>query len=688
MQNPVLCATMVQLPEDEKKQLRSLSEQEAAEKIGGFRDEIRRHNYLYYVKNEPEISDAEYDRLVKKLELLENEWPDKVTEDSPTQRVGAPPADEFPTVEHVKPMLSLDTADEQEVRAFHRRVLRELDVDTVEYAVEPKLDGLSVEIIYRNGSYERGATRGDGVNGEDVSNNIKTIRAVPLRLRTDGREMPEMLAVRGEVIMHIDAFEQYNKELIQQGKDPMANPRNAAAGSLRLLDPNKTAKRPLDIFFYEVMNYEELDVATQSEALELLERLGLKTNPLVEQHSSVEGLIEYHDEMEERREQLDYEIDGVVVKVNRFDFQEQMGTKTRSPRWAVAYKFPPRREETQIREITVQVGRTGILTPLALLRPVDVQGVTVSRASLHNLDYVREKDIRIGDWVKVVRAGDVIPEVLEPVEERRSGDEEEFVMPDECPVCGSTVVEDGAYYRCSGGLSCPAQLKKSIEHFGSKGALDIDGLGEQTVALLVDEDLVERVSDLYRLSKDDLTGLPRFAETSADNLVGAINDSTEQPLDRVIYGLGIPHVGRHMAHVLAEHFGSMDALMDADEEQLHDIREVGPEIARSVVDFFSEERNLEEIDRLRRHGVTMEYEATSGALEGLTFVFTGALEGSTRGEVKELVEREGGRVASSVSSRVDYVVVGADPGSKLDKARELDVEVIDEDAFEKLLSEQ
>ncbi len=688
MQIPVLCATMVQLSEDEKKQLHSLSEQEAAEKIEGLRDEIRHHNYLYYVKNEPEISDAEYDRLVKKLELLENEWPDMVTQDSPTQRVGAPPADEFPTVEHVKPMLSLDTADEQEVRAFHNRVLRELDIDTVEYAVEPKLDGLSVEIIYRNGSYERGATRGDGVNGEDVSNNIKTIRAVPLRLRTDDGEMPEMLAVRGEVIMHIDAFEQYNKELIQQGKDPMANPRNAAAGSLRLLDSNKTAERPLDIFFYEVMNYEELDVATQSEALELLERLGLKTNPLVEQHSSIEGLIEYHDGMEGQREQLDYEIDGVVIKLNRFDFQEQMGTKTRSPRWAVAYKFPPRREETRIRDITVQVGRTGILTPLALLRPVDVQGVTVSRASLHNLDYVRENDILIGDWVKVVRAGDVIPEVLEPVEERRSGDEEEFVMPDECPVCGSTVVEDGAYYRCSGGLSCPAQLKKSIEHFGSKGALDIDGLGEQTVALLVDEGLVERVSDLYRLSKDDLTGLPRFAETSADNLVEAIQSSTEQPLDRVIYGLGIPHVGRHMAHVLAEHFGSMDALMDADEEQLHDIREVGPEIARSVVDFFDEERNLEEIMRLRRHGVTVEYEAPSGALDGLTFVFTGALESYTRGEAKELVEREGGRVASGVSSRVDYVVVGADPGSKLDKARELDVEVIDEDAFEKLLSEQ
>lgn len=678
---------MVELPADEKKRLHNLSREEAQETIEELRDDIRHHNYLYYVKNEPEISDAQYDRLVKKLELLEDEWPEMVTEDSPTQRVGTPPADEFETVEHVRPMLSLDTADEDEVQAFHERVLRELGADEVEYALEPKLDGLSIEVIYRDGSYERGATRGDGVNGEDVSNNVKTIRAVPLRLRGDAEEMPEMLAVRGEVIMHIDAFEEYNKQLIQEGREPMANPRNAAAGSLRLLDPSKTAERPLDVFFYEVMNYEDLDVDTQAEALELLEQLGLKTNPLAEVHTSVEDLHAYHDEMEAKREQLDYEIDGVVIKVNRFDFQEQMGTKTRSPRWAVAYKFPPRREETQIRDITVQVGRTGILTPLALLKPVDVQGVTVSRASLHNLDYVREKDIRIGDWVKVVRAGDVIPEVLEPIEEERSGDEERFEMPQECPVCGSAVVEDGAYYRCSGGLSCPAQLKKSIEHFGSKGALDIEGLGEQTVALLVDEGLVERVSDLYRLSRDDLTELPRFADTSADNLITAIRESEEQPLDRVIYALGIPHVGRHMAHVLAEQFGSMDALMDASEEDLRDIKEVGPEIAHSVVDFFNEERNREEIDHLREHSLTMKHEKTTGALDGLTFVFTGSLDNYTRGEVKELVEREGGRAVSSVSNRVDYVVVGADPGSKLDRARELDVEVVDESAFEDLLSQ-
>ncbi|MGC9308437.1 MAG: NAD-dependent DNA ligase LigA [Thermoplasmatota archaeon] len=677
---------MVQLPADEKERLRSLSREDARQEIQELRDDIRHHNYLYYVKNEPEISDAEYDRLVKQLELLEDEWPEMVTEDSPTQRVGAPPADEFETVEHVKPMLSLDTADESEVRAFHRRMQRELGVDEVEYTVEPKLDGLSIEIIYRNGSYERGTTRGDGVNGEDVSNNIKTIRAVPLRLHTEDVEAPAMLAVRGEVIMHIDAFEAYNKDLIQQGKEPMANPRNAAAGSLRLLDSSKTAERPLDIFFYEVMNYEDVDVATQQEALDLLERFGLKTNPLVEQHTDVEDIIAYHDDMEEKREELSYEIDGVVIKVNRFAYQEQLGTKTRSPRWAVAYKFPPRQEETEIRDITVQVGRTGILTPLALLRPVDVGGVTVSRASLHNYDYVQEKDIRKGDWVKVARAGDVIPEVLESIKEKRTGDEETFEMPDECPVCGSTVVEDGAYYRCSGGLSCPMQLKRSIGHFGSKDALDIEGLGEQTVSLLVEEGLVERVSDLYQLGKDDLTGLPRFADTSAENLVQAIQESTEQPLDRVIYALGIPHVGRHMARVLAEHYGSMDALMAASEEELRDINEIGPEIAHSVVDFFSEERNREEIERLRSHGVTMEYEAATGALDGLTFVFTGALENYTRGEVKELVEREGGRVASGVSKKVDYVVVGVDPGSKLDRARELDVEVIDEATFEELLS--
>ena len=669
--------------------MKKLTREEARKRIEWLRKEIRRHNYLYYVLNKPEISDAEYDTLMEELRQLEEKFPEFITPDSPTQRVGAPPSKEFKNVRHVKPMLSLDTVkNEEEMLAFDKRVRKELGVKCVEYVAEPKLDGLSVELIYENGIYIRGSTRGDGIEGEDVTENIKTIRAVPLVLRSDEIEVPKMLAVRGEVIMHIKDFEEYNKELIERGQEPMANPRNAAAGSLRRLDPRETAERPLDIFFYEIMHQEGgEELKTQWEALHALKKWGLKVNPLARLCKNVEEAMAYHKEMQERRDELGYEIDGVVIKVNPLDYQKKLGTKTRSPRWAIAYKFPPREEITQVMDIVVGVGRTGTLTPVALLKPVDVKGVTVSRATLHNEDYIKEKDVRIGDWVKVARAGDVIPEVMEVIKEKRMGKEKKFVMPSHCPVCGSHVVKEGAYYRCTGGLSCPAQLKRSIEHFASKNAMDIEGLGGKTVEMLVEKGLIKRISDIYRLTKRELMNLPRFAEKSAENLVEAIEKSKEKSLARFIYALGIPNVGEHTARLLADKFKSIDALMNAKMEELMAIKEIGPETAKSIVDFFAEKKNRKEIEELRKLGVRMEYEKRHGKLAGLTFVFTGSLKDFTREEAKELVEEEGGKVASSVSRNVDYVVVGEKPGSKYERAKELGIKIINEEEFKRLLGE-
>ena len=665
--------------------MQRMSREEAKKRIEHLRSEIRRHNYLYYVLNKPEISDAEYDRLMEELRHLEEMFPDLITPDSPTQRVGAPPAKEFKKVRHVRPMLSLDTAKREEVIAFDRRVKKELGVDSVDYVVEPKLDGLSVELVYENGRYVRGATRGDGVEGEDITENIRTIKAVPLVLR-HGREVPDMLVVRGEVIMNIRDFEEFNKELLERGEEPLANPRNAAAGALRRLDPKETAERPPDIFFYEIMHHEGEHPApeTQWEALHALKEWGLKINPHVKHCKTIDCTLAYHDEMESIRDRLEYEIDGIVIKVNRFEYQRRMGEKTRSPRWAVAYKFPPRESETQIMDIGVQVGRTGVLTPVALLKPVDVKGVTVSRATLHNADYIKEKDIRIGDWVKVARAGDVIPEVMEVIRERRTGKERTFTMPDRCPSCGSQVVREGAYFRCTSGLSCPAQLKRSIEHFISKNAMDIQG-GRKTVELLVERGLIRRISDLYRLKKQDLLNLPRFAEKSAENLLSAIAQSRHRGLARLIYALGIPNVGEYTAHLLASRFKTMDALMKATKEELMAIPEIGPETAESIVNFFAEKRNREEIEELRKLGVEMTHEEEGDRLKGKVFVFTGSLEHFSRDEAKEAVEREGGTVSNSVGKNVDYVVVGEKPGSKYKRAQELGVKMINEQEFLKLL---
>ncbi len=662
----------------------------ARKEIKTLREKIRHHDFFYYVKNEPEISDEEYDKLVNRLEELEKQYPDLITPDSPTQRVGAEPAEEFEEVEHIKPMLSLDTGDKQEVKEFDKRMKRELDANKVEYTAEPKLDGLSVELIYENGKYARGSTRGDGINGEDVTENIKTIKAVPLRLRQKDIDLPQTLAVRGEVIMFIKDFERYNKKRVESGKDPMANPRNAAAGSLRRKDPRETADRPLNIFFYEVMNddADDIKVDNQQDAINALEKWGLKTNPEIRHASSIDQAIKYHEQMEEKREKLDYEIDGIVVKLNSFEYQKKIGVKTSSPRWAIAYKFPPRKEETQILDIVVQVGRRGTLTPVALLKPVDVQGVTVSKATLHNEDYIEENDIKIHDWVKIVRAGDVIPEVSEVNKKKRSGNEKTFTMPSHCPVCDSTVVKEGAYYRCSNGLSCPAQLKRSIEHFASKDAMDIDGLGGETIDSFVETGLVSRISDIYRLKKDDLLDLDRFAEKSAQNLLDAIKASKKRRLTRFVYALGIPEVGKHVAGLLVNKFGSIDSLMDASRSDLLEIDEIGPEIAENIENFFAEKQNKKEIREMQNIGIKMKSRKKGGKLQNKRFVFTGALSDFTRSEAKELVENEGGESSSNVSDNVDYVVVGEKPGSKLDEAKQSDVTIIDEDEFKKLISQE
>ncbi len=663
------------------------SKEEAKRHIEELRKLIWHHNYLYYVLNQPEISDAEYDALMDELRKLEAQFPELITSDSPTQRVGAPPAEEFKTVRHVKPMLSLDTAMEKdEVQKFDERIRKEIFVESVEYVAEPKLDGLSVELIYENGRYTQGSTRGDGINGENVTENIKTIRAVPLVLRN--KTIPPFLAVRGEVIMSINDFEKLNEQLIERGEQPLANPRNAAAGSLRRLNPSETAARPLDIFFYEILRVEGGETKTQWDALQLLKQWGLKVNPYVKKCKDIDGAIDYRDELAAKRENLEYEIDGVVIKVNSLDMQERVGTKTRSPRWAIAYKFPPREEVTKIMKIVVRVGRTGTLTPTALLKPVDVSGVTVSRATLHNQDFIDQMDVRIGDVVKVARAGDVIPEVVEVIKEKRTGEEKKFHIPKRCPVCNADVVREGAFYRCTGGLSCLAQLKRSITHFASKGAMDIDGLGEKTVDLFVERGLVRKVSDLYALRKEDVLKLPRFAEKSVDNLLQSLEESKNRSLTRFIYALGIPNAGEHVARLLAKKFGSLENLMNATKDELLSIYEVGPEIAEGVVAFFAEEHNREEIERFRKAGMkatTIREERKEGILKEKTFVFTGALKDFSRDEAKAIVEKLGGRNSFSVSKNTDYVVVGENPGSKYDKAKSLGVKIISEEEFKKII---
>lgn len=668
-----------------------MNREEAEKRIKTLREEIARHDYLYYVLDRPEISDAEYDKLFRELVELEERYPEFASPDSPTQRVGAAPRDDLPKVRHVAAMLSLEsTANAEEVREFDRRMKKSLPAEMISYTAEPKFDGLSVELIYERGILTRAATRGDGIVGEDVTPNVRTIRAVPLGLRSP--QPPFMLAVRGEAIMPLEAFRELNRWMTEREESAFANPRNAAAGSVRQLDSRITAERKLTFFAYEIMAIEgSKPPATHTEELDTLVSLGFNVDKHRKKCRTIEEAIDFHAELSASRDKLPFEIDGVVIQLDSKEARKAIGFRTRSPRWAIAFKFEPRKEITTVEDIVVQVGRTGKLTPVALLRPVDVGGVTVSRATLHNAGEVAKKDIRVGDTVRIERAGDVIPAVVERIPQKGERRKRPFEMPRECPVCGSSVVEDGAYHFCTGGPSCPMQLKRSIEHYASKGALDIDGLGTRTVSAMVDRGLLRGIADLYRLNKEKLLELEGFADKSASNLLEAIERTKTVPLDRFIYALGIRNVGEHVASILAEHFGSLEALMAASKEELLRIHEIGPEVAASVSGFFASKRIRSLIEELRSLGVkvsSISREKSTRPLEGKTFVFTGALEEFEREEAMRIVRSLGGRASSSVSAKTTYVVAGPGAGSKLARARELGIPILSEKEFKRLIGKE
>ncbi len=660
------------------------------ERIARLREAIRHHDYLYYVKDRPEISDSEYDRLFAELVQLEEAHPELVTPDSPTQRVGAAPREELGKIHHERPMLSLDSlVDPRDVSAFDQRMKRELAVDEVEYTVEPKFDGLSVELVYDQGRFIRGSTRGDGNTGEDVTANLRTIRSLPLQLQIDAHP-PGHLVVRGEVYMRLDDFQALNRRMTERGDEPFANPRNAAAGSLRQLDSRITAGRPLVVTCYDTMVMDVPLPASHWDELEALARWGLPVPAHRRRCRTLEEVMAFHRETEQQRDSLAYEIDGIVVKVNRRDWQDRLGVKSRSPRWAIAFKFHPRKEITVVQDIAVSVGRTGTLTPIALLRPVEVGGVTISRATLHNADEVARKDIRVGDTVKVERAGDVIPAIAERVPVPNETRSAPFKMPGHCPVCGSAVAREGAYFYCTGQAACLAQLKGSIEHFASKQAMNIEGLGKKTVAQLVDRGLVKNLADLYRLTREQLLTLEGFADRSSALLLESIERSKHVPLARFLMGLGIRQVGQHIAKVLAREFGTLDAIMAADRDRFQGVKEIGPEISASLVSFFQEESNRAVIAQLLESGLSIERpsaakEAATLPLSRQVFVFTGGLERMSREEAKALVEQLGATVSSSVSKQTTYVVAGRDPGSKLDQARKLGVRILSEEEFRGLV---
>ena len=655
-----------------------------------LREQLRHHDHLYYQKDRPEISDAAYDQLFKELQDLESQHPELLAPDSPTQRVGGAPLDKFQKVAHEFPMLSLDShVKVEDVQAFDQRVRRELEVESVEYTVEPKYDGLSVELVYEAGIFVRGSTRGDGMVGEGITVNLRTIRSLPLKLLNPAT-VPQQLVIRSEVYIPLDDFHVLNQRLTEEGDEPFANPRNAAAGSLRQLDSRLTASRPLTITCYDLKTQQENSATTHWDAVSQLGEWGLPIPQHRKQCRSIDEVMAFHFEMESQRDQLPFEIDGIVVKVDRYDWQQALGEKSRSPRWAIAFKFPPRKEITKVHHIMVSVGRTGALTPIAMLNPVEIGGVTVSRASLHNVEEVARKDIRPGDEVKVERAGDVIPDVVERVEIPGQERSKPFTPPSECPVCHSHTIQEGPVLYCTGQTVCPAQLKGSLELFASKGALNIDGLGKKTVGQFVDQGLVKDLADFYKLTKEQLLELEGFAEKSATQLLEGIEKSKQAPFPRFIYGLGIRNVGAHIAQVLANRYGSLEKLREAKKEELQEIHEIGPEIASSVESFFQEQHNLSVLQHMEELGVKVQEIDTlkisaDQPLSGKIFVLTGTLEGFTRQEAKQKIETLGGRVTSSVSKQTDYVVAGTDPGSKLDKAQKLGVKVLDESTYVKLL---
>jgi len=668
------------------------SESEAKDAVQRLSRAIRYHNYRYYILDSPLITDPEYDAIMLKLIELEEGFPNLVSEESPTQRVGSSTSSSLEGVEHPIPMLSLKTVyEESVVRKFESTCMQELSKESVEYIVEPKFDGLAIELIYDEGRLVMASTRGDGITGEDVTANIKTMKDIPLLLQAFEKEdPPPRLIVRGEVYMSIDGFEKLNELRAENEESLFANPRNAAAGTLRQLDPNVTAKRPLRIFIYGVAAAEGYTFETQLEALQTLQKWGLRVNlEWARVCTGIDGTLAYYQEIDEKRDNLPYEIDGVVIKVNNLTDQESMGLRSRSPRWAVAYKFKARQATTKLLDITVQVGRTGRLTPVAELEPVIIGGVTVSRASLHNQSEIDRKDIRIGDTVIVERAGDVIPQVVTPVEDLRNGSEKKFTIPKKCPVCGGETVttSDKKSTQCTN-LKCPAQVRRSIGHFVCRAGMDIEGLGPRRVNQLVGSGLVTSIPDLYKLSVDDVLTLEGFAEKSAEKLIDQIQQSKGQPCERVLFGFGIPTIGYATARLLAKEFGSFEGLTNASESDLLKIDTVGPEIVRNVIEFISKDEIQEQIQELKILGLEMSTETREiGAqpFQGLSFVFTGTLEKMKRPEAKEAVEKLGGKASSGVSKKTDYVVAGPGAGSKLKKAKDLNITILSESEFIELL---
>jgi len=666
-----------------------LKKETVKQRIEDLRRELDYHNYRYYVLDDPVVSDVEYDRLMTELVTLEETHPEFSSPNSPTQRVGAKPLEEFETVTHTIPMLSLQNAMEpDEVVEFDKRVRKLLGAADVDYVMEVKIDGLAVELVYLNGEFTTGSTRGDGFAGEDITQNMRTIKSIPMRLLRDHDiPVPDRLEVRGEVYMGKNEFKELNKKRELEGEPLFANPRNAGAGSVRQLDPRITAKRRLNIYCYAPGEILGLTLTTHYHFLEYLRKWGFRVNPLTKLCHNIDELMSHYEYIRDMRDKIPYEIDGTVIKVNRFDYQAALGNVSRSPRWSIAFKFEAHEETTIIEDIIVGVGRTGALTPVAVLKPVIVSGVEVKRATLHNEDEIKRKDILIGDTVIVSRAGDVIPEVVKVIKEKRTGQERPFTMPEKCPVCGETVTRPpGEAIRRCVNINCPAQIKGSIEHFASKRAMDIDGLGEKLVEQLVDKKVISDVSDLYYLTKDDLLKLERMADKSAQNLMDAINASKKPSFQRFIYALGIRNVGEHISGLLADKFNSIEDLYSLDEEALMAIPEIGPEVANSITTFFLDEKNRKTIARMLDAGVSLEYKKEGGKpLLGMTFVFTGTLREMGREDARTNVEALGAKTASSVSKKVDYVVLGEDAGSKADKARMLGLKIISEEEFLRLI---
>ncbi|MEW6572015.1 MAG: NAD-dependent DNA ligase LigA [Bacillota bacterium] len=661
--------------------------EEAKSRIEELRREIEYHNYRYYVLDDPVISDAEFDRLVAELSSLEEAYPEFVTPNSPTQRVGGAPREGLATVRHIVPLLSLANAfGAEELRDFDRRVRAALPAEEVSYVVEPKIDGLAVSLTYRNGEFVQGATRGDGETGEDITPNLRTVRSLPLRFLQD---TPPVVEVRGEAYMSKESFVKLNERREEAGEPPFANPRNAAAGSLRQLDPKITAHRKLDLFVYGIGYSEGPALTTHHAVLDWLAGQGFKVTPHHRLFAGINEAIDYCLYWQGKRFDLPYAIDGMVVKVDSINQQERLGATLKSPRWAIAYKFPPEEAVTRLGRIVVSVGRTGVLTPTAVFEPVHLAGTTVTRATLHNEDLIREKDIRVGDYILVHKAGDVIPEVVRALPEQRTGKEKEFQMPARCPVCGAgTIREKGEVALRCPNISCPARLKESVLHFASRNAMDIRGLGRALVEQLVEKGMVRSVADIYSLRLDDLARLERMGRKSAANVLREIEASKKKDLSRLIFGLGIRHIGERAGKLLAGRFEKLERLIEAGEEELTAVPEIGQKMAASIRAFFAEPQNLAVVRQLVEAGVNTEsFEArtASGLLAGKVFVLTGALKDFTRDQAAAVIEKLGGRVSSSVSRRTDYVVAGENPGSKFDKARELGVTILDEEGFKRLL---